>query len=467
MRFVSDIAVGLACLSAALAISYYIWKRRSVTGVARQASVTAIIGFIAFGASRLVDVGSTFSPGHVWLEFVQALTLGVALTASLAIWGLLPGLLAAPSQDELLEANKALSGAAERRAEELIQLAAAKAQLEQAVAERTQELDEANQRFENALKNSDISLAQQDCDLRYVWVHNAPKGMAAASLLGRLQSDALPIEADRILAAAKRGVMAQKQAASIDLPLEINGVTRYFHENIEPLWRKNEVVGVVTTCIETTSYRRQQEELRGLLRELTHRTKNLLAVIMGIARQSGRSSTDVATFVMRFNGRIRALASAHELLVESDWRGVGLRNLIAGVWKATSQEAEDKLTLIGTDYPLTPECAQNLALAIYEMQNNAIDHGGLLGPDGAVKIIWTAAKDEPGQGLKIVWEETGRPSSPASVQGDGFGKSFVEVLLPRATRGRSSVELHDHGLTWTLTLPQSNFIADAAQSLTA
>lgn len=459
MRFVSDIAVGLACLSAALALSYYIHKRSSVEELARQTSRIAIIGFLAFGASHLVDVLTLFWRGVAWLDFIQAAALGVALTASLAIWGLLPALLAEPSPGELLEANRALSGATARRAEELARLAAAKADLERAVAERTQALDEAKQRFENALKNSDISMSQQDTDLRYLWVHNAPKGLPAAVLLGRLQQDVLPARADMVLTAAKRGVMASKAANSLDLEMEIDGDTRYFHENIEALWRDGEVVGVLTTSIETTAYHRRQEELRALLRELTHRTKNLLAVIMGIARQSGRSSTDIATFVAHFNGRIRALAVTHELLVASQWRGVGLRELIAGVWKSTSPEAQQRMALTGENYWLAPESAQNLALAIYEMQSNAIEHGGLLAPGGSVKIAWAEEKNQAGPFVKLTWEENSPQASANDNRGDGFGKTFVQVLLPRATKGSSTIESHDRGLNWTLTLPPVNFVS--------
>lgn len=460
MRFMSDIAVGLACLSAALAIFYYLRRRQLAAGRLRQVCGVAMVGLLGFGAARLADLAALVWPGAAALELAQAIALGAAVVASLAVWGLLPGLLAAPSSESLVEANKALSGAAAQSAEEVNRLAASNSELEQAIAERARALEEASQRFEIALRNTDISMAQQDHELRYLWVHNAPKGLSSASLLGQLQQDVLPPETHMALAAAKRDVMARKAPASLDICLTIAGVDRYFHENFEPMWRDGAVIGVLTTSIETTAFRRQQEDLRGLLRELTHRTKNLLAVIMGIARQSGRSSTDVASFVARFNGRIRAIATTHELLVDSEWRGVGLRPLIAGVWRAVSPETRELLSLEGDDCLLVPESAQNLALAIYEMQSNAMAHGGLLGPGGGVKIVWRKT-DEDG-GVELVWEETGEPSPATPGQSDGFGKSFVEGLLPRATKGRSLVQRGDHGLTWTLTLPAANFSAPPA-----
>lgn len=461
MRFITDIAVGLACLSAALAILTYLRKRHNSGLPALRAWIAAIVAIFAVAASQLIDLAALFAPGAVWLEFVQAITLIVALGVSIRVWVLLPALLKEPSAAELLAVNKELSEALARRAEEVGRLAAVKVALERTVAERGQALNENKQRFDTALKNSDISMAQQDPDLRYIWVYNAPKGLSAATLLGRLQKDVLPPETDKTLSEAKRGVMASKKAANLEIEITIEGVGRHFHENIEPLWRDGEVIGVLTTCVETTAYRRRQEELRALLRELTHRTKNLLAVIMGIARQSGRSSPEVARFVARFNGRIRALAVTHELLVESEWRGVGLHALIEGIWQAGSPESMDRLTLVGEEMALAPESAQNLALAIHEMQGGAIARGSLLGPGFGVTISWSRL--ESATGVTMVWEETGRASLLPEDQDDNFGKSFVEVLLPRATRGRSSVQTHETGLTWTLTLPATTFVPQTAQ----
>jgi two-component sensor histidine kinase len=457
MRLISDIAAGLACLSAALILIICISRHETVRRQARNAGAVAAIGFIAFGASRLADIAIMRFPAQSWLDFCQLAMIGVALAASLAIWAFLPGLLAAASADG---ASEAPSGTAPCGAEELARLAAGKADLEQAISERTQALDEANQRFANALKTADISMAQQDRDLRYVWVYNMPNGLPAEKLVGRLQSDVLPAEAEPTIAAAKRGVIDRKASARLDVNLPLEGSTRTFHERIEPMWREGDVTGVLTTAIETTSYRRQQEELRGLLRELTHRTKNLLAVIMGIARQSGRSSTDIATFVSRFNGRIRILALTHELLVDSGWRGVELKQLLAGVWGANCPDGSDRFTLDGDRRVLAPESAQNLALAIYELQTSAIDQGGLFGPGGAVKIRWAPCNDnDPDQGIELIWEETGVRTASAA-QSDDFGESFVQVLLPRATKGRSVMKMNDGGLTWNLTLPSTNFVRD-------
>jgi two-component sensor histidine kinase len=207
----------------------------------------------------------------------------------------------------------------------------------------------------------------------------------------------------------------------------------------------------------------QDVDLRSLLQLLTHRTKNLLAVIMGIARQSRASTMDVDIFVARFNGRIRALAIAHDLLLNARWRDVNLWKLIDCVWRNIAPRAIDHVTLTGDDVFIGPECAQNLALAIHEMAANAIQHGRLLEADGKVHISWAPAVENETAGIELLWRETGC-SSTAPSPFTGFGKSFVLVLLPRATGGRSDFCWTTDGLSWRLWLPVHHSVSkkDAA-----
>lgn len=459
MRFVSDIAVPLACLSAALALLLYQGKRRRVYADDFRPCWLAIVGLLAYGASRAADLLLNWAPGTNGVQALGAVALGLAVTAGFAIWGLLPSMLARPSPSELLKANLALSGVVARGAAEMEQLGEVKAALEQAVVERTRELDEINRRFVNALENTGIAMAQQDADLRYVWVHNLPDGLWSENIIGSLQKDVLPPGAEPLIAEAKRRAMAKMEPVALEVPIELKGETRWFNERIEPIWRDGQAAGVLTTAIDTTAHRRQEEELRELLRELTHRSKNLLAVIMGIARQSSRSTADVDTFVSRFNGRIQTLSVAHDLLLDAKWRKVDLRELIECVWRKSAPRALDRLTLSGGDIFLGPESAQNLALAIHEMASNAAEHGCLRDAEGKVRISWTSSVESETGGVELLWEETGCSSTTLS-HFTGFGKTFVQALLPRGTGGRSDINWTEDGLSWRLWMPEHNFVSD-------
>ncbi|MCI4677478.1 PAS domain-containing protein [Rhodoblastus acidophilus] len=461
MRFISDIAVGIACLTAALAILFYLSRRRDVAAEDRTALWCAIFGLALFGGLQMAGVAAIAPPGWSTPNMPQFIAAVVALASAFAIWAMAPKWLSRPTVDDLPEKSSILGGAAQESAERLERLAAEKAALENAVAARTRELDEVNQRFFLALKNTGVTMSQQDRDLRYVWIHNAPQGRKRREFVGHLQAEVLPPELEPRIAQAKRQAMEQRSSVRIEVQATVDGEKRWFDERFEPIARDGEITGVMTTSIDTTAYRRQEEDLRELLRELTHRTKNLLAVIQGIARQSGRAAPDVASFVTEFNGRIRALSVTHELLVSANWSGVDLKSLIEAVWRATSPLTLARVSLSGESRKLAPEAAQNLALAVHEMAANAAACGGdaqNAAQDAAwVRISWSPYCEEEGRGVTILWEESA--AAPPD-QGLGeFAKFYVESLLPRATGGASEIVATKAGARWTLKLPSRNFIS--------
>jgi len=427
MRFASDIATGIACMSGALAVLAYLRRRAPLFDDARRAAWFAIAGLSAFGLSRFLDAFMVYAPDARLVEGLEIVSVTVALILSLACWGVIPGLIALPSAGDLMVEN---------------------ARLEAAVAERTRALDEANQRFVHALKTTHVSMAQQDLELRYQWVHNLPGPLNAKPIIGRLPAEVFPAEAAAALREAGLRALEQKNLVQNELTVQFDGVARYFDQSIEPLWRDGEIVGLLTTAIDATEHRRRQEELTLLLSEVTHRTKNLLAVIQGMARQSSRSATDVQNFVQKFNGRIRALAATHELLVETKWRGVELRRLLNAVWQAAWPAGGHAIVMRGPPCALGPECAQNVAVAVHEMAANAVSHlDGARAPD--IVISWAPVAAENFAGLELVWREKA-PARPAPES--DFGSTLVEDLLPRATEGPSRIAYDESGLLWTLRI---------------
>src|SRR5690606_26338767 len=100
--------------------------------------------------------------------------------------------------------------------------------------------------------------------------------------------------------------------------------------------------GIITTIVETTDQKRREQTLRVLLREVSHRSRNLLAIIQSIATQTGRYSSTVDGFLARFRGRLQSLASSQDLVTSSNWRGADLGDLVHGQaarFSATPQAA--------------------------------------------------------------------------------------------------------------------------------
>ena len=104
-----------------------------------------------------------------------------------------------------------------------------------------------------------------------------------------------------------------------------------------------QVIGTVASFIDVTESKVQEEHLRIVLKELAHRSKNLLSVIQGIARQTAENASSTAEFLSRFNGRIFSLSRAHDILTDADWRGARIFDLVQS---QMALYAEDRLASV-------------------------------------------------------------------------------------------------------------------------
>ena len=452
MHVVSEATVTVASFSAALAILWYLRNRQGLSSENMRAGVLLFACFICCGLSRLVDLAALSYPQFWFLDYVNAFLVSASLVSGVAVWPLLPELAKLPSASDLQKANRKLATQERARGILLDRLTDANRELERRVGERTSELLTANRRFEAALNGSNISVSQQDRDLRYTWAYNLPGGPAREKLVGSVSGDWLPGSDAAALDAEKRRAIETGEPIQFEFSTRIKGDLRWFEYRVEPLFEGDLVAGVISTAVEVTAHKRHEIELVDLLRELTHRSKNLLAVVAGIARQTGQSASSIADFHEHFGSRLQALSLAHELLVGSSWRGVDLRQLTAGVIANVSPRNADAIALEGPPVNLGPEVAQSLAIGLHEMATNAVGHGGLASPRGTLRVSWKTEQgaDTPPR-LEFVWSEQGGGKSARPER--GFGLSFVDTLLPRALDGKSHVDFHEGGLTWTLSFP--------------
>jgi PAS domain S-box-containing protein len=172
---------------------------------------------------------------------------------------------------------------------------------------------------------------------------------------------------------------------------------------------------------------RKDAEIRQsvLIRELQHRTKNLLAVIQAVASSTLKEHPDVQAFI----GRLHALAHAQEFITAGPSGGVPLRKLIEAELAAFGRRAHIK----GEDMTLAGGFAQNFALVIHELATNAIKYGAFSSGEGSVSIQWqTLAKDE-GNVLRFSWTEFGGPTVRMPTT-SGFGTKVISSIGKARTR---------------------------------
>ena len=200
-----------------------------------------------------------------------------------------------------------------------------------------------------------------------------------------------------------------------------------------------------------TKRKQAEEHVRFIMRELSHRTKNLLAVVQTMAWKTARTSLDLEDFEDRFASRVQALACSHDLLTKREWHGVRLEDLVRGQLHLFG--AEKHLDAHGPDLVLRPEAAQNLGLALHELATNAAKYGALTRPAGRIEVGWSIdLEDAASPQFRMYWRETGGPEASPPKR-NGFGHTVIKEMTGRALKGEVALEFTPEGFVWQLTAP--------------
>ena len=227
---------------------------------------------------------------------------------------------------------------------------------------------------------------------------------------------------------------------------------------VAPLWRSlaiTSVTGGVLLLIGLAFALRMATTIaRGemlhdlLIEELNHRVKNTLAILQSIATQTFRSAS--RTEREKFEGRLGALAEAHNLLSQEKWQGAELRDVIARVLQPYLLSSPERLRMFGPAVPLPPRLAVILSMIVHEIATNAAKYGALSNDSGTVALDWEVLAESDGRKLRLIWTEAGGPHVTAPVQ-RGFGSRLIERSARDQLGGEATVDFLPHGVVYTVT----------------
>jgi PAS domain S-box-containing protein len=190
----------------------------------------------------------------------------------------------------------------------------------------------------------------------------------------------------------------------------------------------NEMTGAVNMLVDISEQRQREDQIKFVMHELSHRSKNLLAVVHSIALRTIKNAHSLEDFEVKFLARLQSMARTHDLLVANDWRGADIREIVEGELKAFDETLVSKrITLSGEKITLAPSAAQNINLAIHELATNAHKHGVLSGEDGTIAIEWVRADDK----VILSWSENGRKAVKPPER-TGFGTQILQALFEGA-----------------------------------
>jgi two-component sensor histidine kinase len=284
-------------------------------------------------------------------------------------------------------------------------------------------------------------------------------GRNIEDILGRTDAEILSPEAGAAMIALKRAVLASGDAKRAEVPLEDAPGIRWHDLHIEPLRNEaGDVVGLTCASVDVTERKEGEAHLRLLLRELTHRSKNLLAVIQAMARQTARHTGSVETFLTQFGARLQALAASHDLLIRESWYGASLGELVRSQLGVYLDGTAAQVSIEGPAIAIKPEAAQNLGLALHELAVNAAKFGALSVPVGRVAITWNRVENVDGSAVELDWREKLGPKVKARRR-KGFGSMVIERNLTRALDARVELEFDPDGLHCHIVIPANQILA--------
>ncbi len=213
---------------------------------------------------------------------------------------------------------------------------------------------------------------------------------------------------------------------------------------------QGEVVAISAIYRDVGPLMRAAEHIEFLLREVNHRSKNMLAVVQAVARQTARLAETPDLFIEGFMARLAAIASSHDLLVSRDWRGVQIADLTHSQFSHLDEETQARIALSGDLLEINPRAAEAYGLALHELSTNAVKYGALSAPTGAIELCFHL--DPEHNNYVLTWRESGGPAVVAPPRA-GFGSTVLTRMAPMAIQGESALHYAREGLTYRLSAP--------------
>ena len=310
-----------------------------------------------------------------------------------------------------------------------------------------------------AVRNSNVCVLYQRPDLTYAWGENLPVYWQNNWKAGGTDEDFIVSTSLAKLKSAKETALQTMTAQNVELSIMDGNKLHWVELHIDcDRDTSGNLLGLVTTALEISELKRREQVLKTLLREVSHRSKNMLAIVQSIASQTARFTDTIDDFLLKFRGRIQSLSYSQDLVTDSNWRGALFRDLVHSQVEKYIDVTDERLSLEGDNPYLFPGAALHVGLALHELVVNATSFGGLSIPYGRVAISAEVVRTEnEGEKLVFRWEET-NPAMPEVYQHDPrFGSAVLQRIVPASVNAQAQYRIDGTGAVYSLTIPDEQF----------
>lgn len=212
------------------------------------------------------------------------------------------------------------------------------------------------------------------------------------------------------------------------------------------------------TCTDIDDLKRMEQAKELLSQELSHRIKNIFAVVSALIALSARRYPEAKAFASAVRTRINALARAHEFVrphTESSRPTVGsmtLHAFLADLFKAYADAyGKSRVRLSGDDATFDDQAATSVALLFHELATNAAKYGALSVDEGQVDLTTRRSGDR----FILTWEERGGPAVSGPPERTGFGTSLATLSVEGQLGGKLERNWPETGLQVVADLPST------------
>ncbi|HEX8485100.1 MAG TPA: PAS domain-containing protein [Sphingomonas sp.] len=213
------------------------------------------------------------------------------------------------------------------------------------------------------------------------------------------------------------------------------------------------------TCTDIHAQKLALEEREVISQELSHRIKNIFAVVAGLISFAARGRPEFASAAADLRQRITALGRAHDFVRPHSAhsrptpRQDSLHGLLGELFEAYQRPGQPRIVIEGAEIAVDDRAATPIALLFHELATNATKYGALSVENGSIAVRISVE----GDAATMVWTEHGGPRIAAAPVGSGFGSQLIELSAVRQLGGTVSRDWTPGGLVATITTPLSSF----------
>jgi PAS domain S-box-containing protein len=315
---------------------------------------------------------------------------------------------------------------------------------------------QSEERYRGIFENAATGIAIMDLEGRFQSCNPAYSSMLGYSSdeLRKLVCEDLIHLDDRAASNANRERLLRGEMTSYEI------VSRYFRKNRAVIWGHRHVsllrdetgapCNILALVTDITERKLHEEQISFLMREVNHRSKNLLSVVLAIARQTASIRPD--SFLEQFEDRIRALSASQDLLVRNEWKGVDLHDLVRSQLGHFKNVIGTRINMEGPKLLLSAAAAQAIGIALHELATNAGEYGALSNDCGFVDLVWSLQSSDSGVRFLIEWRESGGPFVKTPDH-EGFGSTVLTRVARESLDAGVELTFEPGGLVWRLSCP--------------